>query len=116
MPGIGTSAVDDVSGAALRVSISADTLTVDLVDGRTISVPLAWYPRLLHATRRERTAYRLVGRGEGIHWPGIEEDISVKGLLSGRPSRESTESFRKWLASRRKRKARSPVGHRRARR
>jgi hypothetical protein len=75
-------------------------LTVDLVDGRTVSVPLAWYPRLAHASAPERENWRLIGRGEGIHWPDLDEDISVEGLLVGRPSGESQASFQRWLLSR----------------
>ena len=81
-------------------SISDDTLTVELSDGRTLSVPLAWYPRLSHADPAERSNWRLIGKGQGIHWEDIDEDISVEGLLAGRPSGESQTSFRKWLAAR----------------
>ena len=77
-----------------------DTLRVDLSDGRSISVPLSWYPRLLHASAGERKRWRLIGKGVGIHWEDIDEDISVEGLLAGRPSGESQASFKKWLASR----------------
>ncbi len=104
MPGPNTSATDALSAAAKSVSVSEDTLTVDLVDGRTISVPLAWFPRLVHATKRERQAWRLIGRGEGIQWTEIEEDVSVAGLLAGRCSVETEESLRKWLAARRERR------------
>lgn len=83
---------------ATGVEVTEDTLTADLSDGRTISVPLAWYPRLVHATVGERHNWRLVGGGAGIHWPDLDEDISVEGLLAGRPSGESQESFRRWLA------------------
>ncbi len=82
---------------AENVSVTEDSLSVDLSDGRTISVPLAWFPRLLHATPEERKNWRLIGKGQGIHWEDIDEDISVEGLLAGRPSGESQESFRKWL-------------------
>ncbi len=85
---------------AESVSVTEDSLSVDLSDGRTISVPLAWFPRLLHATPEERKNWRLIGKGEGIHWEDIDEDISVEGLLAGRPSGESQESFRKWLNQR----------------
>jgi hypothetical protein len=90
--------------AAERVIITKDTLTVDLSDGRTISVPLAWFPRLLHATLQERRHWRLIGKGLGIHWEDIDEDISVEGLLAGRPSGESQSSFKKWLEQRPSRK------------
>jgi hypothetical protein len=82
------------------VSISDDTLTVDLSDGRTISVPLNWYPRLLHGNPEERVKWRLIGKGEGIHWPELDEDISVENLIYGQPSGESQKSFQKWQESR----------------
>jgi len=85
---------------AENVSVTEDTLSVDLRDGRTISVPTAWYPRLLHATHEERKAWRLIGEGHGIHWEDIDEDISVEGLLAGKPSGESQTSFKKWLNAR----------------
>lgn len=70
---------------ATNVLVTDDTLTVDLSDGRTISVPLAWYPRLVHGNRDERGSWQLVGRGEGIHWPDLDEDVSVEGLIAGKP-------------------------------
>lgn len=85
------------------VKVTKDTLTVDLSDGRTISVPLEWFPRLLHATSAERNNWRLIGKGHGIHWEDIVEDISVEGLIAGRPSGESQISFRKWLKQRQSR-------------
>ena len=87
--------------AATNVMVTDDTLTVDLSDGRTISVPLAWYPRLVHATQEERAQWQLIGRGEGIHWPQIDDDISVEGLIAGRPSGESQASLARWIAARR---------------
>lgn len=85
---------------AQAVSVTTDTLSVDLSDGRTISVPLAWFPRLIHATEAERGNWRIIGNGEGIHWPDLDEDISVEGLLAGRASAESQASFAKWLQAR----------------
>ena len=85
---------------ALNVSLTNDTLSVDLSDGRSISVPIAWFPRLLHSTEQERNNWRLIGRRQGIHWEDIDEDISIEGLLAGKPSGESQESFKKWLAKR----------------
>ena len=85
---------------AENVSVTKDALTVDLSDGRTISVPLGWYPRLMHATPNERKSWRLIGKGQGIHWEDIDEDISIEGLLAGRPSGESQKSFKKWLQAR----------------
>lgn len=85
-----------------NVIVGEDVLEVDLSDGRSISAPLAWYPRLLNSTLSERSNWRLVGGGEGIHWPDLDEDISVENLLSGKPSGESQRSFLRWLESRRK--------------
>lgn len=87
------------------VAVSDGTLRVELSDGRSISAPLAWYPRLLRATAAERKRWRLIGRGRGIHWKDLDEDISVEGLLAGRPSGESQASFGKWLAARSSRPA-----------
>ena len=94
----------DTSRPALarKVSVTDDTLTVDLVDGRTVAVPLAWYPRLAHGLPEERENWRLVGRGEGIRWPDLDEDVSVEGLLDGRPSGESQTSFERWLQNRKR--------------
>ena len=86
---------------ATHVSSTEDALTVELADGRSISVPLSWYPRLVHATQRERDHWRLIGDGEGIHWPDLDEDLSVEGLLAGWPSGESERSFQRWLAAKR---------------
>ncbi len=94
------SAVEILVPLAERVSVTEDTLSVDLSDVRTIAVPLAWFPRLLHATQRERSHWRLIGKGQGIHWPKLDEDISVEGLLAGKASGESQTSFRKWLDGR----------------
>ncbi len=85
---------------AQRVQLTSDSLVVDLSDGRTLTVPLAWYPRLGHGTPAERSNWRLIGRGEGIHWPDLDEDISVAGLVAGQPSGESQSSLKKWLKGR----------------
>jgi hypothetical protein len=82
---------------ARDVAVTEGTLTAKLADGRAISVPLAWYPRLVHATEEERANWRLIGGGQGIHWPDLDEDVSVEGLLAGRPSGESQKSLRHWL-------------------
>lgn len=82
------------------IEITDDTLSVDLSDGRTISVPLAWYPRLLHGSIEERQDWRLIGGGEGIHWVQLDEDISVKNIILGQPSGESQKSFQRWLSQR----------------
>lgn len=94
---------------ARNVIVTGDSLTVDLTDGRTISVPLAWYPRLLHGKPDERNHWRLIGNGEGIHWPDLDEDLSVEGLVFGKPSGESQRSFQRWLEERTKRSKRSRV-------
>jgi len=85
---------------AQRVRIDDDALTVDLSDGRTIAVPLAWFPRLLHGSAAERANWRLIGSGEGIQWPDLDEDVRIASLLAGRRSSETGESLRRWLASR----------------
>ncbi|MBT9149432.1 MAG: hypothetical protein DDT27_01210 [Dehalococcoidia bacterium] len=94
------SAVEIDVPSAEGVTVTEDTLTVDLSDGRTISVPLVWFPRLIRSTPEERNNWRLIGRGHGIHWEDIDEDISVEGLLAGKPSGESQASFKKWLSQR----------------
>ena len=86
--------------AAIRVAINDDTIVVDLTDGRSVTVPISWYPRLVHATAEERSHWEPLGGGEGLHWPDLDEDIRVASLLEGRPSGESQESLRKWLAGR----------------
>ena len=94
------------SGTELRetfaksVRISDDSLAADLADGRTITVPLAWFPRLAHASPVERDNWRLIAGGEGIHWPDLDEDVSVESLLAGRRSGETQESLRRWLQGR----------------
>jgi hypothetical protein len=85
---------------AQNVVVTDESLTVDLNDGRSISVPLAWYPRLLNGTPAERNNWRLIGDREGIHWPNLDEDISVENLLQGKPSGESQSSFKRWLVGR----------------
>jgi hypothetical protein len=88
--------------SAQNVKVTEDALIVDLSDGRTVSVPLAWFPRLLHGTPEERNNWRLIGDGEGIHWQALDEDISVENLILGKPSGESQKSFKKWLEARAK--------------
>jgi hypothetical protein len=99
--GMSTSPSELRAALAQNVTVTDDTLVVDLVDGRTVSVPLSWYPRLAHGTPSERANWRLIGRGEGIHWPDLDEDLSVAGLLAGRPSGETANSLGRWLESRR---------------
>jgi hypothetical protein len=80
--------------------VTNDALTVDLEDGRTLSVPVVWYPRLAHGTLAERNDFQIIGSGHGIHWRQLNEDISVEGLLLGKKSNESAASLAHWLASR----------------
>nr|WP_322807045.1 DUF2442 domain-containing protein [Thermanaerothrix sp.] len=84
-----------------NVLIDAEMLTVVLDDGRVISVPLTWYPRLWHGTPEERANFRLIGGGEGIRWPDLDEDISAEDLLAGRRSGEGKASLMRWLRRRR---------------
>src|SRR6266498_3182331 len=86
-----------------RKTISEDTLSVDLEDGRTIAVPIGWYPRLAHGTPAERANFQISGAGYGIHWPELDEDIGVEGLLLGKKSTESAASFERWLQRRKAR-------------
>ena len=95
-----TSTIEAQIPEAEEVSVSEDTLHVELSDGRAISVPLAWYPRLVHATPDERSNWELIGNGQGIRWPDLDEDVSVEGLIAGRPSGESLRSFKRWLEAR----------------
>ena len=85
---------------AVAATVDDRTLSIELNDGRTISAPLVWFPRLLHAQPGERQDWRLIGEGEGVHWPRLDEDISVESLVAGRPSNESGQSLAKWLATR----------------
>ena len=95
-----TSSLVNETATATRVRVTPRALIVELRDGRTVSVPLEWYPRLAHGTPRERQQWELIGPGHGIHWPALDEDISVEGLLQGLPSGESKASFARWLESR----------------
>ncbi|MGA2060130.1 MAG: DUF2442 domain-containing protein [Thermoguttaceae bacterium] len=98
-----SSQIEIQAAKAQNVTVSDEALSVDLTDGRTISVPLAWYPRLLYDAPAERNHWELIGDGEGIHWPELDEDLSVEGLLLGRPSGESQQSLQRWLENRKKR-------------
>jgi Protein of unknown function (DUF2442) len=86
---------------AESVQFTDDSIVVLLDDGRALSVPLTWFPRLLHGTKSEREKVELISDGEGIHWPELDEDISVEGLLAGRRSAESDASLSRWLEKRR---------------
>ena len=92
-----SSTVETQTPSAVQVHVNEDTLLVELSDGRAISVPIAWFPRLSHGTADERSKWRLIAGGRGIHWTELDEDISVENLLAGKPSGESQASFKKWL-------------------
>lgn len=98
--GMSSSAVETQETRAQSVKVTGEALTVDLVDGRTIIVPLVWFPRLWHGNPRERSHFEMFGQGRYIHWPDLDEDLTVTGLLAGRQSGESLESLGKWLDSR----------------
>jgi hypothetical protein len=85
---------------ASKIKITEEELIVFLDDGRTITVPLSWYPRLLNGTRAERNTWHFIGEGIGIHWPDLDEDISIEGLIEGIPSQESQSSLKNWLKKR----------------
>ncbi len=100
--GMSTSLIEIQTAKAQHIVVTDEALSVDLTDGRTLLVPLVWYPRLLYGTPAERNHWELIGDGEGIHWPELDEDLSVEGLLLGRPSGESQRSFQRWLDKRAK--------------
>jgi len=95
-----TSANEFDRPAATHVSVSESTIDIELSDGRSLSVPVSWYPRLEHGTEAECNNWTLIGSGHGIHWPDLDEDISVEALVAGNPSNESQASLSKWLESR----------------
>ena len=94
------STIDIRSIKAESVKVTDDSLTVELHDGRTISVPLNWYPRLVAGTLAERANWHLIGDGRGIHWADLDEDISVENLILGQPSQEKQASLARWLQGR----------------
>lgn len=90
----------EVESMAVDVLVTNEKLTVNLTDGRSLSVPLSWYPRLLYAVPQERQNYQLLGDGYAIEWPDLDEHIGIEGLLAGRRSAESSKSFQRWLTTR----------------
>jgi hypothetical protein len=106
-----TSGIETAGLRATDVRVNRDSLVVDLSDGRTISVPLAWFPRLLHGDAGERANWRLIGIGAGIHWPDLDEDISVETLVAGVGSQESQRSLAAWVESRREQATRTKATH-----
>ena len=97
-----TSSLAAETPTATNVKVGSDTLTVTLRDGRTLTVPLNWYPRLAAGTPHERRRWQLIGPGIGIHWPALDEDISIEALLLGLPSNENAASLQRWRAGRRR--------------
>ncbi len=95
-----TSVVTLTTSRVVNVTVTDDTLSADLEDGRTIAVPIVWYPRLAYGTPEERTNFQISSAGYGIHWPDLDEDIGVEGLVIGKRSTESVESFQRWLQHR----------------
>lgn len=95
-----SSAIETQEARARKVTVTDEALAVDLVDGRTIIVPLVWYPRLWHGTPEERSIFEIFGDGAYIHWPDLDEDLTVAGLLAGHRSEESPQSLKKWLEAR----------------
>ena len=100
MNGTHTVVMTAIAAKIIQVNISDDTLQVDLEDGRTIAVPIGWYPRLAYATQPEREHFQISGAGYSIHWPDLDEDIGVEGMLLGKKSGESPTSFARWLERR----------------
>ena len=98
--------IDAPAAPRIRAAhVGENSLVMELADGRSLSAPLAWYPRLLAGSAAERMHLELIGEGEGIHWPDLDEDLSVESVLAGRPSAESLESLRRWLSTRAPREA-----------
>lgn len=100
MPGTSSVLTPRGTPKAVAVTVTDDTLTVDLEDGRTIAVPIGWHPRLAYGTAEERANVQIAGAGYELHWPDLDEDIGVEGLLTGKKSTESASSFARWLAHR----------------
>jgi Protein of unknown function (DUF2442) len=98
--GMSSLGVEIQEARARSVTITDEALSVDLVDGRTVIVPLVWYPRLWHGSKEERDNLEIFGDGAYIHWPDLDEDLTVAGLLEGKRSGESPTSLKKWLATR----------------
>jgi hypothetical protein len=101
--GMHSAAVTLTLARVVNVMVTDDTLSVDLEDGRTVSVPIGWYPRLAYGTLAERAHFQISGSGYGVHWPDLDEDIGAEGLLLGKKSTESPASFERWLQRRKER-------------
>jgi hypothetical protein len=97
-----SSAAETTLPLAVAVEAHEGSLAFMLSDGRTISIPLSWYPRLAEATPSERNNWRLIGRGEGVHWPDLDEDVSVDAVVRGKASGEAPASLQRWRSARRR--------------
>ena len=95
-----TLVIDAETVRAQSIEVDGDSLKINLVEGRSIIVPIAWYPRLWYGTPEERSHYEIIGDGMYLHWPDLDEDLSTAGILAGRRSGESQESLKRWLAQR----------------
>jgi hypothetical protein len=95
-----TTLVLETAPVAVHVTVTDNKVTIDLADGRSLIVPLGWYPRLMHGSSAERQHWQLLGDGYAIEWPALDEHIGVEGLLAGRRSGESPQSLARWLAAR----------------
>ena len=84
----------------IGITFTDENMLIELADGRTHTLPLAWYPRLMHGTPEERQHWQLLGEGYAIEWPELDEHIGIEGLLAGGPSGESQRSLERWLAAR----------------
>lgn len=100
MNGMNSATVTQTPVKIIDVAVTDDTLSVDLEDGRTIAIPIGWYPRLAYGTAAERANFQISGAGYGINWPDLDEDIGVNGILLGAKSSESRASFERWLQRR----------------
>ena len=100
MNGIDSAVVTLALARVVNVVVTDDTLSVDLEDGRTVAVPIGWYPRLAYGTPAERANFQISGAGYGIHWPDLDEDLGVEGLVLGKRSAESPASLERWLQQR----------------
>lgn len=95
-----SSRIERTPARARNVQVTDTAIVVELSDGRTLTAPLEWYPRLSHGTPAERNRWEPIGKGEGIHWPELDEDIEVEALVAGARSGESERSLQRWLAAR----------------
>ncbi len=103
-----TCAIQIEQARAREVKVNDDSLVVDLWDGRTLILPVAWYPRLWYGTAEERSKVEINGEGEYLHWPDLDEDLTVSGLLAGHKSGESQRSLQAWLEKREQKKGKKP--------